>query len=130
MNDRLKDKTGNYNQNKVGFSGKKVPEVYYFMKTSDTFPIDINLEKRENISFAYRLRPEFLTSYEKPLSPDAFLQNMESQPLESEGEDLEVAEACRYMRKNNIQNLITTLDSLEIIPIDSLSLTQVIDICD
>lgn len=125
IHERHKDKKGNYNQNRFSFGERKVPELYYFMKTADIFPVDISIDKKGPASYCARMRPEFLISYDKPLSSDAFMQNMELQPLEIENDDIEVAEASRYLRKESIQNLVSVLDSLAIIPIDSPSLTQV-----
>lgn len=124
IQDRLKNhKKGNYNENKLSFGERRSPELYYFMRTADIFPIDIDLDSKTPIAFLHRLRPEFLITYERPLSADAFMSNVES--VESERDDIEVAEAGKNLRIKSIASLIKTLDNLSIIPIDSMSLTQV-----
>lgn len=45
----------------------------YLTKVGDIFPIDIDIESKEETSFMSRLRPEFLMGYSKELSSDAFL---------------------------------------------------------
>ena len=44
--------------------------------------------------------------------------------IETEKDDVEVAEAGNYLRTQVIPKLVKKLDSLEIIPIDSVSLSQ------
>ena len=104
------------------FSEKKSPEVYYFMKTADTFPIEIDVHAKKSMSYLRRLRPEFVIMYDKPLSSDAFLGSVET--VESDKEDIELAEAGKQLRTQSVQELVQILDSLAIIPIDSLSFTQ------
>lgn len=125
LQERLKiDKRGNFNENKLSFSERRTPELYYFMKAADIFPVDIDINSKCSSLFHQRLRPEFVVSSNHPLSSDAFMNNIES--VESEKDDIEVAQAGKTLRTRSIDVLLRTLDSLNIIPIDSLSLTQVL----
>ena len=105
------------------FSEKKSPEVFYFMKTSDIFPVDIDVDASGSTSFLKRLRPEFLIDFEKPLSADAFMNTVES--VETEKDDIDIAEAGKHLRTTVVQNFVRLLDDLVIMPIDSTTLTQV-----
>lgn len=93
----------------------------YLMKTADIFPVYIDLESRGASSFLQRLRPEFVLEYSKPLSCDAFMNTVES--LETEKDDVEVAEAGNYLRTTALEEFVKKLDSLKLIPIDSTSLS-------
>lgn len=92
----------------------------YMIKLSDLLPIDIDVNQKDP-DFSQRLRPEFFCDYEKPLSADAFINICQET---SENDDLEVAEAGRYLKGPKIQEFLELLDSLSIMPIDSKSMTQ------
>jgi len=109
-------------EGKLTFSEKKNPDCYYFMSVADIFPIDLDLDAKHSTSFLNRLRPEFLLEYEKPLSADALTNRAEG--VQSEVDDVEVAEAAIYLRNETIPQFIKKLDSLELILVDSPSITQ------
>ena len=93
------------------------------MKTSDILPVDIDIDSNGTTSFLKRLRPEFLMDFEKSISADAFMNTVES--IETEKDDIDVAEAGKHLRTTVVKDFVRLLDDLIIMPIDSVSLTQV-----
>ena len=48
---------------------KYLEEPYYMLKTTDIFPLDLDINDATIRRFKY-LRPEFMCSYERPLKSD------------------------------------------------------------
>lgn len=68
-------------------------------------------------------RPEFFNEHTTPLNADAFMIDMDSP--ETEMDDMEVAEAGRKLREEGIPFLLAQLEKLEVLPLDSYSISQV-----
>jgi len=109
-------------EGRLTFSEKKNPDCYYFMNVSDIFPVDLDLDAQNSNSLLNRLRPEFLLEYEKPLSADALINRVEG--VQNEIDEVEVAEAAIHLRNEIIPQFIKKLDSLDLILVDSASITQ------
>ncbi len=103
-------------------------DVYYVLKTSEIFPIDYSLQDRK--PYDTYLRPEFVCKFEKALRTDAQKRRIRllSQFVDYESGDdgqLEIGEAKQQLLSGVIPRVVDQLDSLNIIPIDSATLTQV-----
>jgi len=107
----------------MGFDIMKDNRFLYLTKLGDIFPIDIDIEAKEETSFMSRLRPEFLMTYSKDLSSDAFLNQFN---YENEIDDIEVAEAGKFLRSEKLPAFLEYLEKLVVFPNDSISLTQVL----
>ncbi len=84
--------------------------------------IDIESQKKTPL-FTKRLRPEFISEYcPSPLSNGAFINP--SKTPEAERDDIEVASAGLKLKKDVIPSLVKLLDKLEMIPMDSISISQ------
>ena len=109
-------------EEKLTFSEKTNPDCYYLMNVGDIFPVDLDLDAKNNTSFSNRLRPEFLLKYKKFLSADALISGADG--VQNQIDDVEVAEAAIYLRNEIIPRFIEKLNSLELILADSASITQ------
>jgi len=103
-------------------------EVYYILKTSEIFPVDYSLQDRK--PYDLYLRPEFVCTFEKALRTDVQKRKLRllSQIVDYESSDdgqLEIGEAKQHLLSGVIPKVVEQLDSLHIIPIDSVTLTQV-----
>ena len=105
--------------------GKDAPEGgsldnhIYLLKLADIFPIDYSLDI-ESPDFSKRLRPEYIQAYDKPLSPDCFINIHNSSTLH----DSEIIEASDKLKDNQLLKLVQELDNVSIIIADSQSLTE------
>ncbi|EAR93017.2 tetratricopeptide repeat protein (macronuclear) [Tetrahymena thermophila SB210] len=92
--------------------------IYFILKCGNLLPLDINLDS-EMTHPHHKLRPEFLQSYNMPLNSDG---------LVTEGNDeideLELSNASQYLRNEQILKLVQQFENLDILPLDSLSLSQ------
>jgi tetratricopeptide (TPR) repeat protein len=110
--------------------GKDIPEHnslgnhVYVLKLANIFPLDyaLNLfeDQEDSLDFTQRLRPEFIQAYGTKLSPDSFLNLYKP----SSEDDLELINACKYLRGDWINKLVHEIDNLITIPLDSQSLTD------
>jgi len=64
-----------------------------------------------------------LNEHNIPLNADAFMIAVDSP--ESELDDMEVAEAGRKLREESLPFLLAQLEKLEVLPLDSYSMSQV-----
>lgn len=105
--------------------GKDVPEDkslenhLYFMKLADLLPVDYSLTE-DSTDFTKRMRPEFFISYPIPLSPDCFINIHPS----SKAHDVDLVKASNYLKSDQISKLVNELDSMNVNPYDSKTLTQ------
>jgi len=102
-------------------------DVYYVLKTTEIFPADYAMQERK--PYDLYLRPEFMCSFEKALRTDVRKHRIRllSQPIDSESAEdgkLEISEAKQYLQTVVIPRVVEQLDSLNVIPIDSETLTQ------
>ena len=105
-------------------------DVYYLLKTSEIFPVDYSLQDRK--PFDIYLRPEFVCKFEKPLRADAQKRRIRilSQFVDYESSDdgqLEIGEAKQQLLSGVIPRVVEQFDSLSIIPIDSITMTKVMN---
>ena len=70
-----------------------------------------------------KLRPEFVAIYQTPLSSDALTPASGGSRREKELNDEEVMKASRFLRENLIPAFVRSLDSMDIRPFDSATLT-------
>ncbi len=103
-------------------------DVYYVLKTSEIFPVDVPMQGKAG-HYAC-LRPEFVYKFDRPLRPDVQKQRIQALSQFAEYENKEesagdVVEAKRKLLNNVIPRVVEQLDSLNVIPIDSATLTQV-----
>ena len=101
----------------------KGPEIVYLTNVADIFPVDIDIERHSAVPFLQRLRPEFLINYTKPLNADTFSG---VGGVEPEKDEIEVAEAGKFLRSVGVKTLLKNLESLDLLPVCSETLTQVI----
>ncbi|KAJ3261190.1 hypothetical protein HK103_006499 [Boothiomyces macroporosus] len=95
---------------------------YYLTSLKDIFPIDhYNMGE---IIRSNRLRPEFLAIYQSPLCSDALTPTSGGSRREIEVNDDELLKAARFLRENWIPAFVSSIDSLDICPYDSYSLTN------
>ncbi|KAJ3314956.1 hypothetical protein HDV04_004756 [Boothiomyces sp. JEL0838] len=95
---------------------------YYLTSLKDIFPTDhYNMGE---INRSNRLRPEFLAIYQSPLCSDALTPTSGGSRREIEVNDDELLKAARFLRENWIPAFVSSIDSLDICPYDSYSLTN------
>jgi len=95
------------------------PNTYYVMKTKEIFPIDYD-EERQGSEY---LRPEFACTFKNPLRND--VKKEQVRLLSSKkGDNSEIMEAKEHLLKVVVGKVIEQLDSLNVMPIDSTSLTR------
>jgi hypothetical protein len=113
-------------------------EPYYVLKTHEIFPKDnhelqVNDGRSESLTKGKNpnsyFRPEFISNYEKPLKSDIKknIKQLGAQKfsLKDEEQDLiDLNDASLYLKMSVIPHLVTLLDSLTIMPIDSQSLEE------
>ncbi|KRX09278.1 hypothetical protein PPERSA_05947 [Pseudocohnilembus persalinus] len=103
---------------------QQLPEFYYLTKVAHIFPLDVDIQSKDKSPlFSLRLRPEYVSDYlDHTLSNGAFLNP--SNTNESQFDDIQCANAGQKLRKEVITKFVNELDRLEIVPIDSHSLSQ------
>ena len=75
------------------------------------------------IDLSQRLRPEFMASYQTPLSSDALTPTSGASRHEKEINDSDASRASRFLRETWIPAFVRTLDNFTARPFDSVSLT-------
>ncbi len=94
----------------------------YFLNLSRIFPADLPTpNSKEHLTKL--IRPELVKSYRIPLSSDAY-QDLIPSPPDAELNNIEVAAASQHLYKVVIPNFAKDLDMLELMPVDSESLTK------
>jgi len=99
-------------------------DVYYLLKIFEIFPLDCGNE----LTCMGNLRPEFVYRYNKPLRSDCFKPQIEvlSKFVERSSENLnELLEAKQVLLNEVVPKVTELLDSLKVVPIDSITLTKV-----
>lgn len=91
----------------------------YVTNLTRAFPVDRNRDGTDPAGVG-QLRPEFLRLYAKALSPDAFLVGGTA---DADGNDDDVAQACRYLRDTVVGEFVKQMDLLALVPVDSAHLT-------
>ena len=96
------------------FSSEK---LHYINNVENIFPQDLNIEYP--IFHYKKLRPEYIFNYSKNLNSDSFItkNSIDSQDL---------IDAVENLKINAINSFVNQINSLEIIPQDSFTFTQVI----
>lgn len=102
----------------------------YLTSLRDIFPtdhvvIDEQKSSSENITvdLCKRLRPEFLKIYQGPICSDGLTPTSGATRSEREVNDANLMRACKFLREAWIPGFIKALDSLEVRPFDSRTLT-------
>jgi Translation initiation factor eIF3 subunit 135 len=91
------------------------PDYFIPDKQSETEEEALDLEKR--------LRPEFLRLYQSSLCSDALTPTSGATRSEREANDSQLIRSCRFLRESWIPGFIKSLDTLDIRPFDSRSMT-------
>jgi tetratricopeptide (TPR) repeat protein len=92
----------------------------YITQTADILPLDLDFNTIPS-DFTKRLRPEFFSEYQNPLTANGCV-NLTEPALEED--DYELCEASLKVRTDKITEIVELLDSLTIMPIDSRSFTH------
>ncbi len=119
--------TGNYGVSKVSagsdFQAHSCSDNRgYLMTLARAAPPDLPLPDTNQI-LTNQLRPEFVQNYDKPLSPDAFRSEHEGMD-DSVHNDEECVAASLHLRQTVIPGFVLSLDTLQLIPTDSRSLSS------
>jgi hypothetical protein len=94
---------------------------YHLRCLRDIFPVDTSTSKSQ--CSTKRFRPEYLQVYQSALCSDGLTPMSGSSLREKQANDEELLVASRFMRENWIPSFIKCLDSMELCPYDSHSLT-------
>lgn len=94
----------------------------YMMNLAKASPPDLPLPKTNQI-LTHQLRPEFVQLYNKPLSADAFRNNVRDM-VDAPANDEECIDASTHLRKHTIPAFVAALDALSVTPTESYSLTS------
>ena len=101
-------------QNVENFS---IEDHIYMQNLGFIFPVDNNGESN-SIDFSKRLRPEFLTRYQKKLSSDGFINKVQG----SSKDDQDIIVASQYLKTKHIEAFTKELDNLNYTVIESCTL--------
>lgn len=101
----------------------KVKRISYFENVSKVFSLDINSEEKSLNRKQKFLRPEFLQNYKVKLNPDSCSNKTRSKA--SDQLQSAVFGASNYLKKHVIAKLIDKLETLEYLPIDTVSMTSI-----
>ena len=77
-----------------------------------------------SVDKARRFRPEFVMAYHQALSADALTSHSSATTKERDVNDIEALKASKYLRENWIPAFVKRLDSMELRPLDSHSLSK------
>ena len=105
---------------------KSGQDLGYIFNTAHMYPLDNDLNDTNTQSEKY-LRLEFLCQYSHPLNADANkppLKGIENRANE-EQDILEINEASKTLQTKIIPNLVSLLDSLTLMPLDSKTLSEI-----
>ena len=83
------------------------------------FPLDAG--DASEATESRRLRPEFVSKYDSPLSADAFIENETSDASQNQ---IEVNQAVDSLRSTHLNAFVDQLDNLDIVPVDSRGFTE------
>ncbi|KAL4467078.1 hypothetical protein ABPG72_019288 [Tetrahymena utriculariae] len=104
-------------ENIKGFAPQNL-NIYFIIKCGNLLPLDINLDS-EMTHPHHKLRSEFLQSYSLTLNSDGLVTEGNE-----EIDELELSNASQYLRNEQVLKLVQQFENLDILPLDSLSLTQ------
>ena len=98
------------------------------MRTSEIFPFDVDFnsenEKYSTLSRDRVLRPEMIAQYEYQLKADS-LKNHSSDKANSQAAASQLSRAGKHLKEDTIPRLVTLLNSLTVIPMDSEQLQNI-----
>ena len=94
--------------------------IVYFQKLAELLPVDHSFID-EVPNFLNRLRPEFFQTYTEKLSSDCFVNKYP----EAHKNDYEIIQASKSLQYDRVSKLVTELDSLDSIILDSANLSQI-----
>jgi len=102
-------------------------DVYYILKSSEIFPVDYTPKEEQNSNA--HLRPEFVCRFEKALRSDLLKKRIKLLSEAASPEDYEsgfkdLCYAKQDLMTKTIMKLVEELDSLNIVPVDSITLTE------
>ncbi|CAI2362249.1 unnamed protein product [Moneuplotes crassus] len=119
-------KSKKYHFSELQYDIKPNQDLGYVFNTSYMFPLDFSLNQANGIQERY-IRPEFLCQYERPLKADT--RKLPPKGVENrvkEDQDmLEINEASKTLQSKTIPNLVSLLDSLTLVPLDSKNLSEI-----
>jgi len=98
----------------------------YLMNLSRAAPADLP-DPGTNQILTHQLRPEFIQHYHKPLTGDAYRPEMEKFDDFLQNAE-ETCEASLELRNVTIPALVSSLDGLTKIPLDSRSITELLHV--
>lgn len=108
---------------------------YYVLSTTEIFPYDAESIDHKNFkkNIEEVLRPEFINNYDQPLKADTFkdYQNLnlgikdQSILLQNQNDTTTLSDASKFLKSNVIPSLVSLLDDLQLMPIDSESLGEI-----
>jgi len=97
--------------------------MYYILNGDGIFPVDVEITQKSKNMRRQRLRPEFIKEYDKKLNPDSLIDGGGSKQIEAT--DYELSEANKELTTKSLNLLITSLDSMEFLPMDSPGIARV-----
>jgi len=107
----------------IGKDDSEEISTFYFTKTGNIFPLDINLDENKTHQINRKLRPEFIKRYEIGLNPDTFKVTGNSR--KNYQTETEIIVANRKLKSTMMAELVEKLDRMEYLPLDSYGFTKI-----